>query len=273
MDWIFYQGSVEQKLKNISHGEITTALDWIVEDMERATHIRRSDATERKEKAMERLAEKHKNDYESGKFSDPLGVAVWKVFGVGLNYDFDHWSELEEGEEPSLYRLRARAAKSAIRRAQEVYDSQGAQIKLDAIDGEEERKRAAAQMQQESETEIKYLTDALTRLIPFNPGTDPRINYDVQLIDKLPPSLRKDLQERKYKKVGQNEYVVDDEYSGYNSAVDSLMKRYGKKTMTSLEDDASQGSSPRTDDEFVDEWLKRRYVSKGDDEDTKSVLA
>lgn len=77
MDWIFYEGSVDQKLKIISHGEIKTALDWIAEDKERGSYLCRPNASDRKIQAMKRLAVKHENDYEIGKFSvrgTPLSI-------------------------------------------------------------------------------------------------------------------------------------------------------------------------------------------------------
>lgn len=188
-----------------------------------------------------------------------MGVAVWKVFGIGLNYDFDHWSDLEEEEEPSIYRLRARAAKSAIRRTQMIYDSQAAQAELSAIGSMQERKRKSAAMQDEAELEIKFLADELVRLIPFNPGTDPRIDYDVKIIEKLPPAMRKGMTEPKFTKVSENEYVIEDESPTYDATVVSLLERYGPGSNPS-------GSSPQynedggteKDDAFVDEWLKRQ---------------
>merc|ERR1712150_352928 len=123
------------------------------------------------------------------------GVAVWKVFGIGLNYDFDHSTELDAGEEPSIFRLRARAAKRAIRRYTDIYDGQAAAAELDAISDIRERNQKAAEMRQEAEVEVKYLADSLARLLPFNPGTDPRIKYDVQLMDQLPRSMQKGMKQ------------------------------------------------------------------------------
>ena len=51
---------------------------------------------------------------------DPLGIALQQTFGIGLSLDFDHNSKLNEGERPSIHRLRARAAKSAIRRYNQI---------------------------------------------------------------------------------------------------------------------------------------------------------
>ena len=38
-----------------------------------------------------------------------------QIFNVGLSFDYDHTSSTTKNEEPSLYRLRARAAKTAIK--------------------------------------------------------------------------------------------------------------------------------------------------------------
>lgn len=64
--------------------------------------------------ASKAVAKTHKENYRNKSFHDPLGIALYKTFGLGMSMDFDHTSPLDQNEEPSIHRLRARAAKSAI---------------------------------------------------------------------------------------------------------------------------------------------------------------
>jgi len=45
---------------------------------------------------------------------------VQQTFGIGLSYDFDHFDSPADGAEVSIHQLRARMAKSAIRRKKEL---------------------------------------------------------------------------------------------------------------------------------------------------------
>ena len=72
-----------------------------------------------KSRAMEQIAQQHHLDYEQNIYDDPLGMAVYKTFGIGLGFRFDHMSELDGHDyQVSIRRLQARAAKSAVHRAQ-----------------------------------------------------------------------------------------------------------------------------------------------------------
>merc|ERR1712176_1141043 len=66
-----------------------------------------------KTRAMEFQKQQHKASYKNKTFLDPLGIAVYRAFKVGLGFNFDHLSALSEGDEPSPKRLQARFAKSA----------------------------------------------------------------------------------------------------------------------------------------------------------------
>lgn len=72
--------------------------------------------------ASEGVAKVHDENYHNKSFHDPLGIAIYKTFGVGMSMDFDHTSPLERHEEPSIHRLRARAAKSAIKCYNDIPD-------------------------------------------------------------------------------------------------------------------------------------------------------
>jgi len=120
-----------------------------------------------KARAMEFQAQKHQRNYESGKMDDPLGVAVWKALGIGLGFNFDHMGELEDGEDPSPRRLQARAAKSAVRRYNELYAEEQALIrKNESLDPEERDESELAATKQRFDDEIRYLAGRLTELVP-----------------------------------------------------------------------------------------------------------
>ena len=63
---------------------------------------------------------KHQESYDTKTLDDVLGVAVERTFGVGLSYDFDHFDCPADDEEVSIHQLRARMAKSAVRRKREL---------------------------------------------------------------------------------------------------------------------------------------------------------
>lgn len=86
-------------------------------------------------------------------------------------------SSSKEGLAPSTRRLQARAAKSAIRRVQEIYDPSAARNELEKIANddtlsEEELRRRAAAMRQQAEEEVQFLADELTELIPTDRSLD-----------------------------------------------------------------------------------------------------
>jgi hypothetical protein len=73
---------------------------------------------------------------------------------------------VNSNEAPSIRRLQARAAKSAIRRVNEIYNSTLAQATLDHIVDPTERSEKAFSLRQEAEMEVNRLADRLANLIP-----------------------------------------------------------------------------------------------------------
>ena len=74
---------------------------------------------------------KHQESYDTKTLDDVLGVAVQQTFGIGLSYDFDHLDAPSGGEEASIHHLRARMAKSAVRRKKEL--DRAKEKELDAL--------------------------------------------------------------------------------------------------------------------------------------------
>ena len=161
-----------------------------------------------------------------------------QTFGIGLGYEFDHMTELKAEEHPSARRLQARAAKSAIKRAQEIYDAAAAQKELDSIQDPRERSRKQAAMRRAAEAEMAYIATALSELIP----TDLQFDRNRQM--KIQQLVR-----RHYKPSSSHEIIVDSPVDE-SSSLDSLLGR---------PDDSE------TDEEFVEAWLKRQQQDDGED--------
>jgi hypothetical protein len=187
---------------------------------------------------------------------------VHQTFGIGLGFNFDHMSTLEENELPSTRRLQARAAKSAIRRVQEIYDGAAARSALDAITDPKERNRLAARMRRESDDEIKFLATKLSELIPTDLSLDDREHTRIQ---QYRPT--------DFVRTSSNEYFIRSP-RGQSDAVKSLTDSL-KQESPSDEIDYLNPSGKDRDDEFVEEWLKRNQEVSGDDDDpnTKMILA
>jgi hypothetical protein len=197
---------------------------------------------------------------------DPLGIAVQQTLGIGLGFISNHMSTLNATETPSTRRLQARAAKSAIRRAQEIYNAADARNLLDSIDDPMERDRRALELRQEADLEIQLIAKRLSDLIP----TD--FSLDDQEIRKMEQYTTTN-----FKRTSSNEYTMLSPRES-NSVVDNLRK--GQKPKTSIE----LGLDPSgrlSDDEFLASYLREaRYESDGDDRDgneggcfVKTVLA
>jgi hypothetical protein len=97
-------------------------LTLIKNDMDKGMYDddRKVDWGERINEASKKMAEVHEKNYDNNSFEDPLGIAFYKTFGIGMSLDFDHDGKLNEGENPSVHRLRARAVKSAIKRYNQI---------------------------------------------------------------------------------------------------------------------------------------------------------
>lgn len=97
-------------------------LTLIKNDMDKGLYDddRKVDWGERISEASKKMGEVHEKNYDNNSFEDPLGIAFYKTFGIGMSLDFDHDGKLNEGENPSVHRLRARAVKSAIKRYNQI---------------------------------------------------------------------------------------------------------------------------------------------------------
>jgi plasmid maintenance system killer protein len=192
-----------------------------------------------------------------------LGVAVYRTLGVGLGFNFDHDKMLEENEEPSTRRLQARAAKAAIRRVQELYDTEGAQNELDGISDQKERDQKKRELRQKIEEEEKYFAKRLSELVPTGPSKEFKGKIYMQ-----------GLRVTDFIKTSSHEYTLRQPPA---SVTDILKKAAGRGTS----DDDSGTDRPtgkNPDFEFIEAYEK--YLEKkqqgeendDDDGDTKTVL-
>lgn len=177
---------------------------------------------------------------------------MYKALGIGLGFNFDHMKELEDREKPSLRRLQARAAKSAVLRVQELYDQAKAlRLELEAIDDPSIREQRQFQHQNQTLHEIQRLADRLSNLIP----------NDMSL--GLPPEAKIE------------QFVLHNDAVGHSTslphllvlprsgslAVQRLMEFYESRGEGSGNNSVpnSSGSDEVLDDaEFLDAWAKRR---------------
>ena len=186
-------------------------------------------------------------------------MAVYKSLGIGLGFNFDHMSKPKEGEVPSTRRLQARAAKSAIRRAQEIYDPRVAEEKLAGISDPDERNQKAKELRRNAELEIQFLAKRLSELIP----TD--LSLDDQRVQQF--------EVRSYTRTSTNEYVVQ------SPTINDLLEKTGASSSYDI-DYLNPSGKPTSlkDDEFIEEWEKENRQAKGTegdqgDDDIRTVLA
>jgi len=116
--------------------------------------------------ASERIAKIHQENYERQTFDDPLGIAFQQTFGVGLSLDFDHDTKLSKDEEPSVHRLRARAAKSLIKSYNSIPGEMKKQVKC--IEDDKQREIEYMRMVQEERDEVVRTARELLTLLPTN---------------------------------------------------------------------------------------------------------
>jgi len=177
--WYLFKGTVIERINNDRTDQIRKRVfagRTIQDRVKRELEVRpkgtllNGDRNDWKKKAMSFQAQKHESNYISKRFEDPLGVAIYKAFGIGIGYNFDHMSELREGEEPSARRLQARAAKSALRRYNELNDAEQTLIaKIDKLEDPDEKdlyQKLSNKSKKAFDEEIEYIADKLEELIP-----------------------------------------------------------------------------------------------------------
>jgi hypothetical protein len=144
-------------------------------------------------------------------------------------------SSLKEGESVTTRRLQARAAKSAVRRAQEIYDAAAARNELSGIQDATERSRRAKQLEQETNTEINFLAKRLSELIPTHSSLD-----DTTKLEEF------------YDRPASTYTTANDEQQPRKkSVVEQLVEEQAKRR-------PHQSATEDSYDEFVDAWFNQK---------------
>jgi hypothetical protein len=164
---------------------------------------------------------------------------VYKSLGIGLGFNFDHMSKIPDGFRPSTRRLQARAAKSAVRRIQQLYDPERARSELDAITDPDVRKKRASELRQEAEEEVRHMADRLSVLIPLDMALD---NPEDTRVDQY--STRSQLRES-------------------SQAIELLLEKYGNIIIS---------NSTHDDSDFVQAWKESRYGQSYKEREGNSTL-
>lgn len=211
--WYLFKGSVMERINNDRTDQIQRRVRrgrTIEKRIERELEIRpkgkllNGDREQWKTQAMDFQAQKHQSSYKTKSFEDPLGVAIYKAFGIGIGYNFDHMSEISEGEEPSPRRLQARAAKAALRRYNELNDAEQALIakinneSSSSSKDQDHHQKLLDDTKKEFDHEIDYLSGRLKELIPTTSTVE-----EFGLMDAAKFKMKS---EPKYRKVSPNEY-------------------------------------------------------------------
>jgi hypothetical protein len=194
-----------------------------------------------------------------------MGVAIQQAFGIGLGYNFEHTKKLEKDEKPSLRRLQARAAKSAIRRLQELYDAEGAKKELDKISDPKKRDKRAKELRESTENEVKLIAERLSDLVPtgLSKEFDNRTHIE-------------QYRQANFVKASSHEYIMLDPMVDAAGLAENLRSGAANKDGTS--DSHNVTADADRDDEFVEAYeayLKQQQQKKGsdDDDNTTTLLA
>ena len=131
---------------------------------------------------MEKMGEIHEANYYAKRFEDPLGMAIYRGFGVGLG--LGNITALEnEPVNPSPRWLQLRAAASARKRYNVLRDAMVAREMLDKNLDPKEREQRKQERVEMFEKEIRYIGSRLAELVPST--SDPDLFDSDGILSKL----------------------------------------------------------------------------------------
>jgi hypothetical protein len=185
-------------------------------------------------------------------------VAVYRTLGIGLGFNFDHMSKLKVAEVPSIRRLQSRAAKSAVKRVGEIYNTQFANTILDQITDPIEREKIASSIRHDAETELKTLADRLANLIPNDLSWDDTAS-GLKIEQYNSGSFMRSS--------SANQYVIPSLQTESLALRRLFAEFHASFNQSSALDDIDYLDPMSTneksfDDEFVSEWYKENRISK-----------
>jgi len=149
--------------------DIVESLALIFRDRDTAIH-----------NATQARLSKHQESYDTKTLDDVLGVAVQQTFGIGISYDFDHFSSPSDGDDVSIHQLRARMAKSAVRRKRELDSAMANELNVlhrlnenvvtatNKKEVEKEMRSVEKEIRERHANEVDRMRTALIALIPTN---------------------------------------------------------------------------------------------------------
>jgi len=248
-------------------------------DEERGNYKTKVDRMDWITHANERMQKIHQRSYEKKDFDDYLGIAVQQTLDLGLDFDFDHDTRLKEGEEPSLHRLRARAAKSAVRWYNSIPDR--AQEYLDSIEDLDERKTAGDELAERAGEKVESVVETLFSLIPTNAASPKEFSKIKAISESDALSLRGTLPQGVDSMVTSKGEVSSFEQSE-SALVDPFLDEQYREELVraSREKIAAETSEAEADarisdeeerqdrDAFASDWLERKKTGT-DDIDTQ----
>lgn len=302
--WLVIAGSVEDKLEKESIAKLkeknsaqgVKLWDMARADIESNPFAPVPDRDLWKKDAMANVAKFHQSDYDKKSFTDPLGVAVQQRLGIGLRFMDDHTRRLKKEEKVSTRRLQARAGKSAVARANDLYRERN-EITAGIVENVKdpvERQKQIDQVREKVEEEVAYLAQRLTELIPTE--ADPSDGPGLKLQNYIPNSTM-EVGGQKLK------FILPSDRS---NTVEALLRQFADKSGTTsadnhpgpgesievipLEDEEESGkddsnTNDKNDtlqpdekrDEFVESYLKQKFGGgkknddDSDDDDTGIV--
>lgn len=175
-------------------------------------------------------------------------------------------SKMKDSEKPSTRRLQARAAKSAIKRVQEIYDAESVNAELDKIPDPRERNKKAAELRRAAEEEIKLLAQRLSELVPTDLCLDTGESTKIEQYDSS-----------SFHRTSKNEYVMPSAGRERSTTIENLFKKQREDITSSAAAYTVDYLNPMgtsrddTDDDFLEEWSKRYSAggnsSLNDDDD------
>jgi hypothetical protein len=167
--WLFLKGGAEdqfeEQTKRLYNSRFLMSENFILNKLKKdresgPSASKNTDRESWKPQAMEKLRQEHEQDYLANNktlsFKDPLGVALQQTLNVGLGFNFDYQTPLKSDEKPSLRRLQARAAQSAVQRIQQL--------------------RRFNASEEDIQNQRSFLVQELTELIPQPTDDEPSDN-------------------------------------------------------------------------------------------------
>lgn len=168
---------------------------------------------------------------------------------------FDHTTKLEPGQRLSTRRLQARAAKSAICRAREIYASIEAAEELQHLQDPLEREKRKQQMRQEAEQEIKFLAKRLSDLVPTDMSLDDQETNKIEKRDTI-----------RFEKTAPTEYVAHYDSNAPREESAVIQRLLYEQAKNRVEDESKTAKFAEYSD-FIDEWFSRQQRLDDDEGD------